>query len=73
MLGSNEEHLHRRDLFSNAYSARGALNQHPAIGYSHPLNTEGTFDNGPVMCRAIRESIKPYCGISRGKGDRERF
>jgi hypothetical protein len=37
-LGSNGEHLHRHDLFSNAYSAQGVLNQHPAIGYSHPLN-----------------------------------
>jgi hypothetical protein len=54
MLGDNEEHLHCHDLFSNAYSARGVLNQHPAIGYSHPLDTERTFDNDPFMCRAKR-------------------
>jgi hypothetical protein len=51
--------LHRHGQFSMLTQLKGGvLNQHPAIGYSHPLNTEGTFDNGPVMCRAKRESHK---------------
>jgi hypothetical protein len=29
------------------------------------LIPEHAFDNDPVMCRAKRETMRPYCGIPR--------
>jgi hypothetical protein len=66
MLGDNEEHLHRHDLFSNAYSARGVLNQHPAIGYSHPLETLSAPLTTIRSCAEQKEKAQGHTVVFRG-------